>query len=128
MTILFCRDKIINVNVANGSAHTILCRVIGDTALKVQGTTGGCTEIQKGNTLKFELRPSSKNVYMTVYSETKNGRTICKNYEIDTSSNYIINRRGSLSYAKKNQKWIDTDGCNHMVTYDDEDGLKKKRM
>ena len=94
----------------------------------VDAATPGYTEIQKGNTLKFELRPSSKNVYMTVYSETKKGGKICENYEIDTSSNYIINRYDSVSYAEKNQKWIDTNGCNHMVTYDDEDGLNKKRM
>ena len=142
MTILFCCGKIINVNVANGSTQTIFCRVVGDTALKVQGTTGGIfsmkntkgtvhktqpfrrvdvttpgyTEIQKGNTLKFELRPSSKNVYMSVYSEIRNGHKICENYEIDTSSNYIISRCGYLKYAEKNQKWIDTNGCNHMLT------------
>ena len=111
-----------------------MCRVVGDTALKVQGTTGGsfdiygigCTlhkyehfhhidvatpgykEIQIGNTLEFELRPSSKSVYMTVMSEIKNGRKICESLQISGSRNYIINRHGALLDAKKNQKWIDS--------------------
>ena len=152
MTIFFGCGKIISVNVANGSKHTILCRVVGDTTLKVQGdttstfavkdtkgsvrtteqfrhkdlTTPGYTEIQKGNTLKFELMPSSKSVYMTVFSDIENGRKICENYQISRSSNYIINSEGAILNAEKNQKWIDTSGRNHMVTHDDEDAHIKK--
>jgi hypothetical protein len=57
---------------------------------------------------------------MTVISVP--GRTICKNHEISKSSNYIINRRGGLLDAKKKKKWIDTNGRNHMLTYDDNNG------
>jgi hypothetical protein len=150
MTRLFGFGNIIKVNVANGSTHNIQCRVAGDKALVVQGATGGSvdvhgvgvnthkaeqvqhvagatpgySQIQIGNTSEFELSISSNSVYMTILSET--GRTIYKNHEIGRSRNYIINRHDALLNAKKNQKWIDTNGRNHMVTYDDEDGLNKK--
>jgi hypothetical protein len=127
MTILFGCGKIINVNVANYSKHTILCRVFGDTALKVQGdtirsfsvkntigtvhkteqfrhidvTTPGYTEIQTGNTLKFELMPSSTSIYTTIISEIENGHNICENQQISRSSNYIINRDGALLMQKR---------------------------
>jgi hypothetical protein len=149
MTFLFGRGRIIKVNVANGSKHNILCRVIGVAALNVQGTAGGSldiyskfvnihwqkdfkldildvttpgyTEIQIGNALEFELRSSSKRVYMTVISQIKNGRNICENKEIRRSQNYILNSNGALLLAKKNKKWIDTDGNKHRVPNEDED-------
>jgi hypothetical protein len=139
MTRLFGFGNVIKVNVANGSTQDIKCRVAGDKALVVQGVTGGSvdmpgvginthkteqvqhvagitpgySQIQRGNTLEFELSTSSNSVYMTVLSE--NGRTICKNHEIGRSRNYIIDRFDALLNANKNQKWIDTKGFNHMV-------------
>jgi hypothetical protein len=139
MTRLFGFGNVIKVNVANGSTHDIKCRVAGDKALVVQGVTGGSVDmpgvginthkteqvqhvagitpgysrIQRGNTLEFELSTSSNSVYMTVLSGT--GGTICKNHEIGRSRNYIIDRFDALLNAKKNQKWIDTKGFNHMV-------------
>ena len=80
--------------------------------------------IPKGNTLELESSTPSNSIYMTVLCET--GRAICQTLEIGTSTNYIINRYEALLNAEKNQKWIDTNGCNHMVTYDDEDGLNEK--
>lgn len=141
----------IKVNVANGSTHNIWCRVDDDQTLMKQGATGGSpdvhdigvnthkteqvqhiaeatedyVQISKGNTLTLESSTPSNSIYMTVRRET--GRAICQTLEIGTSTNYIINRHEALLNAEKNQKWIDTDGCNHMVTYDDEDGLKKKK-
>ena len=139
MTRFFGFCSIISVNIANGSTHNIWCRIIGDKALKVKGAIGGSvgmfdtvlkvyktkhvdhtkaetpgySEIQGGNTLEFELRPSSKSVYMTVMSVTKNGRAICENHEITRSRNYIIDRQDALLNAKKNKKWIDAKGRNH---------------
>ena len=139
MTRLSCSCSIINVNIANGSTHKIWCRVIGDKTWKVKGATGGglgifgfvfnaytakhvyhtnvatpgYSEIKIGNTLEFELRPSSKRVFMTVINEID--CTICKSHEILRSRNYIIDRHDSLLEAKKNKKWIDTNGRDHEV-------------
>ena len=136
--------KIIKLNVANGSTNNIWCRVAGDKALKVQGATEGginvhrigvntqnaeqlqhvagatrgYSQIQRGNTLEFELSTSSNSVYMTIVSES--GAEICKTHEITKSRNYIINRRGGLLGAKMKNKWKDKNGCDHMVTYYDE--------
>ena len=138
----FSCDKIIGVNVANGGTMTIWCRVAGDKMLMVQGETGGgfelhgiginankaeqfphvagatrgYSQILRGNTLEFEASTSSNSVYMTIIKES--GSTICKNQEISRSRNYIINHRGGLLDAKKKEKWIDTNGRDHMITYD----------
>ena len=152
MARFFCFNNKIKVNVANGSTHNIWCRVDDDQTLMKQGATGGSPDVHdigfnqhkaeqvqhiaeatedyvlipKGNTLELESSTPSNSVYLTVVSKT--GRTICQTLEIGTSTNYIINRHEALLNAEKNQKWIDTNGRNHMVTYDDEDGLNKKRM
>jgi hypothetical protein len=152
MARFFCFNNKIKVNVANGSTHNIWCRVDDDQTLMKQGATRGSPDVHdigfnqhkaeqvqhiaeatedyelipKGNTSELKSRHSLSSIYMTVLSDT--GRTICKTHEIGTSTNYIINRHEALLNAEKNQKWIDTNGCNHMVTYDDEDGLNKKRM
>ena len=111
------------------AAYGIECTVQKEEKFQfIDVRTPGYTEIQIGNTLEFELKPSSKSVYMTIKNKIKEGDNICKSHEIIRSRNYIINRNGALLDAKKNQKWIDTDGCNHMVTHDDEDALNKKRM
>ena len=134
----------IKVNVANGSTHNISCRLYGDHALVKQGATGGdgvkthkdeqiqhiaaaITDyivIPKGNTIELESNTSSNSIYLTVLRE--NGRTICKTHEIGTSRNYIIDRHEALLNAERNEKWIDTNGRNHMEQYDDEDALNKK--
>jgi len=101
-------------------AHTIWCRVAGDKALKVQGERGGgldvhgigvnahkdehvqhmagatwgYSQIQRGNTLEFELSTSSNSVYMTVIGAS--GRQICKNHEITKNRNYILTIRSAL--------------------------------
>ena len=150
MSRLLRGQKGMKVNVSNGSKRTIWCRVAGDKVLQVQtevgggvgvqgvgvnahlaanfkhiaGATRGYSEIQSGNTLKFRLSTSSNSVYLTVISVS--GHTICKNHEISKSSNYIINRRGGLLDAKKKKKWIDTNGRNHMLTYDDTNGGDSK--
>ena len=139
MTRFFGSCSIISVNIANGSKHNIWCRVIGDKEYKVEGATGGgvdvhdfkfhayiskhvyhtnvaipgYSEIQIGNTLEFELRPSSKSVCMTVIN--KNDRIICENHEITRSRNYIIDHHDALLNAKKNKMWIDTKGRDHEV-------------
>ena len=146
----FSGDKIIKVNVANGSRNNIWCRVAGDKALKVKGETGGgldvhgvgvnahkaqevqhvhgatrgYTQIQRGNTLEFELSTSSNSVYLTIMSDS--GSKICKNHEISKSRNYIINKRGALLDAKKKEKWIDTNGRDHVVSDDDTDNANTK--
>ena len=92
----------------------------------VAGATRGYSQIQRGNALEFELSTSSNSVYMTIINES--GSTICKNHEISRSRNYIINHRGALLDAKKKEKWIDTNGRDHMVTYDDEYGFDTKKF
>ena len=113
-------DRTIKVYVANDSPKNIWCSVAGDKMLNVQGETGDgvdvpdiednvhiaeqlqhidektrdCSQIQRGNTLQFESITSSKCVYMTIISES--GSTICENYEIDKSCNYIIDLHGNL--------------------------------
>jgi hypothetical protein len=150
MTRFFSFNNKIKVNVANGTKHNIWCRVDNDQTLMKQGATGGSPDvhdigdnthkaeqvqhtaeatptyniIRKGNTLALESSTPSNSIYMTVLCDT--GRTICKTHEIGTSTNYIISSHDALLNAEKNQMWIDTNGCNHMVTYDDEDGLNKK--
>jgi hypothetical protein len=134
--------KIVKVNFANGSPSNIWCRIAGDKALKVQGTTAGgldvhgigvnaqnaaqvqhvagatrgYSQIQKGNTLEFESSTSSNSVYMTVICES--GRLICKNHEITKSRNYILTKFGALVDAKQNNIWIDKNGSDHKVAYD----------
>ena len=151
MARFFGFDNIIKVNVANGSTHNIWCRVDGDQTLMKQGATGGSPDVHDigvntpkaeqvqhiaeatpdyfvipiGNTLELVSSTPSNNMYMTVMSDT--GHTICKTHEIGISTNYIINSHEALLNAEKNKKWIDTDGRDHMVTYDDEDGLIKKK-
>ena len=138
----FTYDQIIQVNVSNGSTQTIWCRVAGDKALKVQGeihgglgvpgisfnahedehvqymagATRGYSQIQRGNTLEFEVSTSSKSVYMTVINVS--GREICKNHEITKNRNYIITSCSALVDAKQNDMWIDKDERNHKVPYD----------
>lgn len=55
---------------------------------------------------------------MTVISAS--GRQICKNHEITKNRNYILTIRSALVDAKQNEMWIDTNGRDHMVTYDNE--------
>ena len=135
----FFSNNKIKVSVTNGSTHNVWCSVYGDQALMKQGATGGSldvhdsgvnthkaeqvqhiagatpcyTIIKKGNTVEFESSTPSNRVFMTVYKE--NGPTICDTHEIGTSRNYIIDRHGALLNAKKNQKWIDTNGRDHKV-------------
>jgi hypothetical protein len=125
MARFFGFDNIIKVNVANGSTHNIWCRVDDDQTLMKQEATPDYVVIPIGNTLELVSSTPSNNMYMTVMSDT--GHTICKTHEIGISTNYIINSHEALLNAEKNKKWIDTDGRDHMVTYDDEDGLIKKK-
>jgi hypothetical protein len=102
----FSGDKIIKVNVANGSRNNIWCRVAGDKALKVKGETGGgldvhgvgvnahkaqevqhvhgatrgCTQIQRGNTLApYIVSATISNIYFDYLIATEISRhTACK--------------------------------------------------
>ena len=123
---MFSRPKRIRVNVANGSRSHIWCRVaderalIADAAEDVHHMTEarrGCSQIQEGNTLQFQSRTSSNSVYMTVISESCG--IICTNHEITEDANYIITKRNALVEGKKRNMWIDTNGRDHMVAYDD---------
>ena len=135
----FFSNNKIKVIVANGSTHRILCSIYGDEALIKQGATGGSLDVHdsgvnthkaeqvqhiagespdylsipKGSTLEFESSTPSNRVFMTVINE--NGRTICNTHEIGTSRNYIIDHHDALLNAKKNKKWMDTNGRNHEV-------------
>ena len=145
MARFFRKGKILQVNVSNGSSTTIWCRVAGDKILMVNeqrganigvpgvvvvgaqkanqyqhesGASRGYTQIQSGNTLRFEASTSSNSVYMTIVSETE--QQICKNHEISNNRNYIIDCNDGLLEAKQKDVWTDTNGRNHLPSYDDE--------
>ena len=87
----------------------------------VGGATKVYVPIRSRKTRKFNFSTSSNSVYMTIYSAS--GRKICKNQEINESSNYIITRDGCSLVAKKETKRIDTGGHDHISTDDDSDGF-----
>ena len=138
-------SNVITVNVANGSTHTIWCRISGDKALRVQGAIGGgvdvqgvginvhhsekiqhkagatrgYTQIQRGNMFDMDVRTSSKSAYMSIISVSVG--LICKNHEICKNRNYIITKHDALLNAKSKEIWKDKTGRNHMVVYNDAD-------
>ena len=116
---MFSRPKRIRVNVANDSRSHIWCRVADERVLIADAAEArrGYSQIQEGNTLQFKSRTSSNSVYMTVFSDSCG--IICTNHEITEDANYIITKRNALVEGKKRNMWIDTNGRDHMVAYDD---------